>query len=576
MTYKDKYNYWLSCECIDGDTKRELKSIKDENEIEDRFYKDLEFGTGGLRGVIGAGTNRMNVYTVGKATQGLANYLNSNVKDPSVCIAYDSRLMSKDFAQTAAYVLCANGIHVKLFDSLRPTPMLSFAVRFLKCSAGIVITASHNPKQYNGYKVYGSDGGQVTDSAAKEVFSYIEEVKDFADIKTSKIKEDVLNGMLEIIGESVDAAYIDKVKNLVIRKEMVEKYASELKIIYTPLHGSGNIPVRRVLKELGFKSVNIVKEQEEPDGNFPTVSYPNPENPDVFKIALKMSEQIEPDIIFGTDPDSDRIGVVVKNKDGEYKVLTGNQTGALLMHYIISSLNDMKMLPENGAVIKTIVTTDIAKKIASDFNVSLIEVLTGFKYIGEKIKEFNEDESKTFLFGFEESYGYLSGEFVRDKDAVIAATLICEMALYYKRKNMNLFDALLELYSKYGFYSEELVSLECKGKEGQEQIGKAMDYLRHSMSSQICGRRIAVKEDYKIGISKDIIKIIENNIELPKSNVLKFIMEDGSWFVARPSGTEPKMKIYISAVGDSMEDSHKKLAELKENVMSIINVACNQ
>lgn len=576
MTYNDRYDYWLASESIDECTKKELKSIKDEKEIEDRFYKDLEFGTGGLRGIIGAGSNRMNIYTVGKTTQGLANYLKSKSKDSSVCIAYDSRLMSRDFAETAASVLCANGIHVKLFDSLRPTPMLSFAVRLFKCSGGIVITASHNPKQYNGYKVYGSDGGQVTDSAAKEIFSYIEGIKDFKDIKTSKIKEDELDGMLEIIGESVDKAYIDNVKRLVIRKEMVAKHASELNIIYTPLHGSGNIPVRRTLKELGFKNVSVVKEQEKPDGNFPTVSYPNPENPDVFQIALKMSEQIEPDIIFGTDPDCDRIGVVVKNDDGEFKVLTGNQTGALLTHYIISSLADMKMLPKNGAVIKTIVTTDIAKRIASSFNVSLIEVLTGFKYIGEKIKEFNENGDKTFLFGFEESYGYLSGEFVRDKDAVIAAALICEMALYYKRKNMNLYDALLELYSKYGFYSEELVSLECKGKEGQEQIRKAMDYLRHNMDSEICSSRIAIKEDYKTGIKKDIINIREEDIKLPKSNVLKFIMEDGSWFVVRPSGTEPKMKIYLSSVGNSMEHSHDKLAKFKENVMSIINIACNQ
>lgn len=578
MDYKEKYDKWLNSSYVDQNTKKELISIRDDKkEIEDRFYKELEFGTGGLRGVMGAGSNRMNIYTVEKATQGLADYINdkygmSHTSDTvSVGIAYDSRNMSQEFAETAARVLCANNIKVNLFESLRPTPMLSYAVRYLKSNAGIVITASHNPKQYNGYKVYGNDGGQVTDDDAKEILSYIEKIKSFSDIKMIDKCEALGSSMLTMIGEEIDKTYYEKVKSITIRKDFVKENANKLKVIYTPLHGSGNIPVRRVLKELGYDNVFVVKEQEKPDGNFPTVSYPNPENPDVFHIALNMAESIKPDLIFGTDPDCDRIGVIVKDKKGTYKVLTGNQTGVLLTYYILSSMKEMGILPRNGAVVKTIVTTDMAKKITDEYNVTLIDVLTGFKYIGEKIKEFEKNKDKNYIFGFEESFGYLAGNFVRDKDAVIASALVCEMALYYKQKGMTLYDALIKLYKKYGFYKEGLVSIELDGKEGQEKINKTIDYIRCSMDSSIENIKIVKKMDYKMGIQKDMVNGEENRINLPKSNVLKFVFEDESWFVVRPSGTEPKIKIYISVKGSSFEGAQKKYEKFKKNVVNIIN-----
>ncbi|KHD38473.1 phosphoglucomutase [Clostridium acetobutylicum] len=574
MSYKEKFKAWLDSEYVDVETKKELEAIKDEKEIEDRFYKDLEFGTGGLRGVIAAGSNRINIYTVGKATQGLADYLNKNYNNASIAIAHDSRIMSREFAERAASVLCANGIKTYLFDSLRPTPMLSFTVRHLNCKAGIVITASHNPKQYNGYKVYNEDGNQLTDNAAAEVLDFIEKTEDFSGVKLIDIKKAEKDGILDIIGEEVDKVYIDKVKDLTIRKDMVKESAKDLKIIYTPIHGSGNIPVRRVLKELGYENLTVVKEQEKPDGNFPTAPYPNPEQPSVFNIALELAKKVDPDVIFGTDPDCDRIGVLVKNKSGEYKVLTGNQTGVLLTHYIISSLKDTGKLPANGAVIKTIVTSEMTRKITEDYDMKLIDVLTGFKYIGEKIKEFEETNSNTYLFGFEESYGCLAGTFVRDKDAVVAATLVCEMALYYKNKGLSLDDALNELYEKYGFYKENLVSIELQGKEGQEKIQKALNYLRENMSDNVAGVKIVKKFDYKSSVEKDIPKNEEKKIELPKSNVLRFILEDGSWFVVRPSGTEPKMKVYLAVAGRNKEDSEARMNKFNNDVMDIINQAC--
>lgn len=575
MDYRGKYESWLSSEYIDEVTKQELRNLKDTKDIEDRFYKELEFGTGGLRGVIGAGSNRMNVYTVGKATQGLANYLlNNNFSDASVAIAYDSRNMSKEFAEAAALTLCANNIKVYIFESLRPTPMLSYTVRKLKCKAGIVITASHNPKQYNGYKVYGEDGGQVTDKSAKDILRLIENIEDFSQVRTMDKLIAQNTGLYNVIGEEIDKEYINEVKELSIRKDLIKERAKELNIIYTPIHGTGNIPIRRVLKELGYTNLHIVKEQEQPDGNFPTAPYPNPEEPQVFHIALDMAKSMQPDIIFGTDPDCDRIGVVVKDSSGEYKVLTGNQTGVLLTHYILNSLKESEKLPGNGAVIKTIVTTEMARKITEDFKVELIDVLTGFKYIGEKIKEFEMNRSKTYLFGFEESFGYLAGNFVRDKDAVIASMLICEMALYYKTKGMNLYEALIELYGKYGFYKENLVSLELKGKEGQERITRALEYLRCSMKGNINGVRIVKYCDYKASIERDILEDMQFVIDLPKSNVLKFILEDGSWFVVRPSGTEPKMKIYMAVVGKSIEDVNFKEREFSKSVMAIIDEAC--
>jgi len=578
MDYLEKYNTWLNSKIIDEKTKEELRNISEEKELEDRFYKDLEFGTGGLRGIIGAGSNRMNVYTVGKATQGLAEYLLNKYydEDISVSIAYDSRNMSKEFAEFAALTLCANGIKVNLFESLRPTPILSYTVRYLKSKAGIVITASHNPKEYNGYKVYGEDGGQVTDDTAKEILSFINNIDDFSKIKFIDMDEAKKSGLLRIIGEEVDNAYIDKVKNLSIRKDLVKEKAKELKIIYTPLHGTGNIPVRRVLKELGYENVHVVKEQEMPDGNFPTAEYPNPEESKVFNLALKMAEEIEPDIIFGTDPDCDRIGAVVKDNRGEYKVLTGNMMGALLTEYILSSLKEKGSLPKNGVVIKTIVTTDMTAEIAKSFNVEVIDVFTGFKYIGEKIKEFEKTGEKSYIFGFEESYGYLAGTFVRDKDAVIASMLICEMALYYKQKGMSLYDGLMNLYDKYGFFKEELVSIKLEGKDGQEKIWKILEHLRHSMKSDLNGTKIVRKLDYKKRIEKNLITLAEYVIDLPESNVLKFILEDDSSFVVRPSGTEPKMKIYLSVKGNSITDAKIKMNTLKESVMEIINNSCNQ
>ncbi|MBZ9607781.1 phospho-sugar mutase [Clostridium estertheticum] len=572
--YKEKYKSWINSNLIDLKLKKELEQLVDEKEIEDRFYKDLEFGTGGLRGVIGAGTNRMNIHTIGKANQGLADYLNSRYKgNISVSIAYDSRNMSKEFAIAAAETLCGNGIFVNLFEQLTPTPILSYAVRALKSKAGIVITASHNPKEYNGYKVYGDDGGQVTDEAASQIINCAASIKDFSKVKTMEFHKAKTNGMLTIIGENLYLSYIDKVKNLTMRKDLVKEYAKDLKIIYTPIHGSGNVPVRRVLKELGYDNVFVVKEQEMPDGNFPTAPYPNPEEPKVFELALIMAKDINPDIIFGTDPDCDRIGVVVKDKEGKYKVLTGNQTGVLLSNYILSSLSETNGLSKNGVVIKTIVTTNMVESIGEKYNVEVLDVLTGFKYIGEKIKEFENAGEKEFIFGFEESFGYLAGNFVRDKDAVIAAMLICEMTLYYKNKGMSLYDALMDIYKEHGYYEEGLVSIELAGKDGAEKIGNIIDHLRHSMNGLIGNNRIIKKMDYRAGLEVDLITNKEKIIKLPKSNVLKFVLEDGSWFVVRPSGTEPKMKIYLSVKGNSLENTYKKITELKENVMSIFDEA---
>ena len=570
MSYKEKYQAWLDSEIISDEIKNELKAIKDEKEIEDRFYKDLEFGTGGLRGVIGAGSNRMNIYTVSQATQGFADYLNASFENPSVAIAYDSRNMSPEFAKAAALTLCANNIKVNLFESLRPTPMLSFAVRELKCDGGIVITASHNPKIYNGYKAYDQFGCQLTDKPAKEVIDYVAKVSDFSMIKTISEEEALNKGLLKMIGEDVDKVYIEKVKSLAINTELVKEKAKDLKIIYTPIHGSGNIPVRRVLKELGYENVMVVKEQEAPNGEFPTAPYPNPEMPQVFELALKMAETEKPDIIFGTDPDCDRIGVVV-NANGEYKVLTGNQTGLLLTDYVLNAKKETNTLPANGVIIKTIVTTEGARKIADYYGVECMDVLTGFKYIGEKIHEFEVNKDKTYLFGFEESYGYLAGTFVRDKDAVIASMLIAEMTLYYKNKGMSLYEALIKLYERIGFFKEELISIELKGKEGQEKIASCIDGLRNSSLSEVDGVKVVTKYDYKLSLEENLVDGTKTEIKLPKSNVLKFILEDGSSFVVRPSGTEPKMKIYSAVRGTSLENAEKESARFKAAIMDIVN-----
>ena len=576
MVYREKYNEWISSSTISEEVKEELRAIKDEKEIEDRFYKELEFGTGGLRGIIGAGTNRMNVYTVGKATQGFADFINDTYKgEKAIAIAYDSRNMSKEFAKAAALTLCANDIKVYLYESLRPTPMLSFAVRHLKCKAGIVITASHNPKEYNGYKAYGEDGCQLTDEPAKEVIGYVNRVEDYSKIKTMSEEEALEKGLLVYIGENVDKAYIESLKSLTIREELVKDHAKDLKIVYTPIHGSGNVPVRRVLSELGYENVLVVKEQELPNGNFPTAPYPNPENPDVFKIAMEMANKVNADVIFGTDPDCDRIGVVVKDNKGEFRVLTGNQTGMLLVNYVLGSLKELNKLPKNGVVIKTIVTTESVRKMAEAYSVKLIDVLTGFKYIGEKIREFEETGSNEYLIGFEESYGYLFGTFSRDKDAVVASMLIAEMTLYYKKQGKTLYDALVEIYEQYGYFKESLVSVELKGKEGQEKIGRCLDLLRADEITEVNGVKVVKSFDYKSSTEKDLIANTTSKINLPKSNVLKYILEDDSWFVVRPSGTEPKMKVYLAVKGNSLEDADKQTERFKSSVMAIVNEKLN-
>lgn len=574
MLYKEKYNEWLQSNIIDEAIKTELKNITDEKEIEDRFYKELEFGTGGLRGVIGAGTNRMNIYTVSKATQGFANYLTKNFEKPSIAIAYDSRNMSKEFSKAAALTLNANGVKVYLYEELRPTPMLSFASRHLNCMGGIVVTASHNPKEYNGYKVYDEFGGQVTDEKANMIINEVNKIENFNEIKIIDETEAINKGLLVYIGEEIDKAYIDATKSLTIRTKLVEEKAKDLKVIFTPIHGAGNMPVRRVLSELGYENVEVVKEQEMPDGNFPTAPYPNPEDPKVFKLALDMAKTSNPDLIFATDPDADRIGVVVKDNCGEYKVLTGNQTGLLLTEYMLEALKEENKLPENGTVIKTIVTTDGVRNITDAYNVDVEEVLTGFKYIGEKMRQYEETNEKTYIFGFEESYGYLAGDFCRDKDAVVAAMLIAEMTLFYKEKGMSLYDGLIKLYNKYGYFKETLVSFELKGKEGSEKISTCIDSFRNEELKEINGYKVVMKNDYKLSVSEDIDGNKEV-INLPKSNVLKFTLENGSWFVVRPSGTEPKMKAYIAVKGSSMEDSDNMLEEFKNKVVELINNKLN-
>lgn len=575
--YREKYNQWLNSDIVSENLKKELLDIKDnEKEIEERFYKELDFGTGGLRGIIGAGTNRLNVITVGKATQGFSNFLNDEYgENKSVAIAYDSRNMSDVFAKAAALNLAANGIKTFLFKSLRPTPVLSFAVRYLGCKGGIVLTASHNPKIYNGYKAYDENGCQLTDEPAKRVIDYVNAIEDYSKIKTMDESKAIEEGLLVYIAENVDEAFIENLKEVTIREELVKNKAKDLKIVYTPIHGSGNIPVRTVLKELGYENVYVVKEQELPDGNFPTAPYPNPEDPKVFKLALELSEKVGADVIFGTDPDCDRIGVVVKDNNGEYKVLTGNQTGILLTHYVLSSLKELNKLPENGAVIKTIVTTEAVRKITDDYGVKLFDLLTGFKYIGEMMTEFEKSLEYKYLLGFEESYGYLIGTHARDKDAVVAAQMIAEMTLYYKEQGKTLYDALIDLYEKYGYFKESLVSVTLEGKEGQEKIASCIEALRNIKLEEVNGIKVNVALDYKLSKEVNNITKEEKTLDLPKSNVLKYVLEDDSWFAVRPSGTEPKMKVYLAIKGRSLEDAENKSADFEKNVMAIINEKLN-
>ncbi len=568
MEYRKKYEQWLNSPIIDEKTKEELRAIaNDEKEIEDRFYKDLEFGTGGLRGVIGAGSNRINIYTVGKATQGLANYIIKHGKeamDRGVVIAYDSRRMSAEFAERAALILNANGIKAFLYSELQPVPVLSFTVRELKAIAGIVITASHNPPQYNGYKVYWEDGAQIGLDRANEIIGHINEIKNLEEIKDMPREQALEEGLLNIIGEEVLNKYVDRVVGLSLNPELVKEMGDKVNIIYTPLHGSGNKLVRRVLDEVGFKNVKVVTEQELPDPNFSTVRYPNPEEREVFELAIDMAKKDgnNTDIILGTDPDCDRVGVVVKNTEDEYVVLTGNQVGALLINYILSTLKKKQGLPENGVVIKTIVTSKMGEKIAQSYGVDVIDTLTGFKFIGEKMNQFEKTKSSTYLFGYEESYGYLAGDYIRDKDGVSSSMLICEMAAYYKSKGMSLYEGLVELWEKYGYFHEELKSIEAKGKEGMEQITQMMEGLRKNPPKELAGVKVVLIEDYKESKRYNLMENTTSPIELPVSDVLRYTLEDESWFAIRPSGTEPKVKLYFSVIGQSAEDAKNKIEKL--------------
>lgn len=561
MRYMNKYQEWLEGDAFDEATKEELRGIKEDlKEIEDRFYTELEFGTAGLRGIIGAGTNRMNIYNVRKATQGLANFLNRQALiAPKVAIAYDSRNYSDVFAKEAALVLAANGVHAYLFEALRPVPELSFTVRHLKCDAGIVVTASHNPPEYNGYKVYGSDGAQVIAPYDQMIIEEVNALTDFNLIKTITKEKALENGLLTIIGKEVDEAYIACVKEQVLNQNAIDQVAEDFKIVYTPLHGTGNIPVRTILKEVGFKNIYVVEEQEAPDGNFPTVTSPNPENKEAFKLAIGLAKDVQADLIMGTDPDADRVGVLVRNHDGDYEVLTGNMLGAMLTEYILSQRATKGMLSSKGVVIKTIVTTEMIRPICKAYNVEVMEVLTGFKYIGEQIRLFESHGDKAYLFGFEESYGCLAGTYARDKDAVVACMLAAEMAAYYKTKGMTLYEGLISLYEKYGFYKEEVQSITLKGIEGLSKMKDVMKNLREEGLSAIGAYTVVRTRDYEKGVGN-----------LPKSNVLYYELTDAAWLCVRPSGTEPKIKFYIGVKGSSEEDAACKVQAIKEAVNVLI------
>lgn len=574
MEYLKKYEQWCNGEIFDNETKKELLEIKeDENEIKERFYKDLEFGTAGLRGIIGAGTNRMNKYTVTRATQGLANYiLKQGGKDKGVAIAFDSRRMSPEFSEEVALCLNANGIKTYRFDTLRPTPELSFAVRKLGCIAGIVITASHNPPEYNGYKVYWEDGAQIVSPKDKEIIAEVNNVNDYKEIKTISKEEAITKGLYNIVGKEIDDAYINELKRLVLNKDIITKVQKDLKIVYTPLHGTGNLPVRRILKELGFENVYVVPEQELPDGDFPTISYPNPEDAKAFELALALGKKIDADVILATDPDADRLGVYAKDsKTGEYKSFTGNMSGLLIAEYELSQKREKEILPNNGVLIKTIVSSNMADAIAREYNIKLIEVLTGFKYIGEQIKLFEQNHNYEYLFGFEESYGCLIGTHARDKDAIVAVMALCEAAAYYKSKGITLWDQMINIYEKYGYYKEGLVSITMKGIEGAEKIKAMLEDFRNNPLKEISGYKVESMRDYSTGKIFNYIDGKEYNTNLPISNVIYYDLEDSAWCCVRPSGTEPKIKFYVGVKGISMKDAELKLQKLKEEINNLVN-----
>lgn len=574
MGYKEMYEEWLNNPYFDDATKAELKAIEgNEKEIEDRFYMDLEFGTAGLRGIIGAGTNRMNIYVVRRATQGLANYIAKvDKKSQGVAIAYDSRHMSPEFAQEAALCLAANGIKAYIFETLRPTPELSFAVRHLGCVAGINVTASHNPPEYNGYKVYWEDGAQITPPHDSGIMGEVKAISDWNTVKTMDKEEAVNAGLFEVIGQAVDDAYMAELKKQIIHMDAIQAEGKNLKIVYTPLHGTGNIPARRILKELGFENVYVVPEQELPNGDFPTVSYPNPEAAEAFELGLKLAKEVDADIVLATDPDADRLGVRVKDKNGEYHDLTGNMSGCLLANYELSQRKAVNgSLPEDGALVKTIVTTNLADAIAKGYNVKLIEVLTGFKYIGQQILGFENSGKGTYLFGFEESYGCLIGTYARDKDAIVATMALCEAAAYYKTQGKTLWDAMIDMYEEFGYYKDAIQAVTMKGIEGLQKIQEIMTTLRQNPPAEFAGHKVTAVRDYKLDEITDLATGEKKPTGLPNSNVLYYELTDDAWVCVRPSGTEPKVKFYYGVKGTSLTDADEKSDAMGKAVLEMVD-----
>ena len=574
MEYLNEYKKWCTSDVFDEETKKELLNIKDnKKEIEDRFYKELEFGTAGLRGIIGAGTNRMNIYTVGKATQGLANYIKkNNGEERGVAIAFDSRHMSKEFSEEAALILNANGIKTYLFDSLRPVPELSFAVRELNCIAGIMITASHNPPKYNGYKVYWEDGAQIVPPVDKDIINEVKAIEDYKEIKKISKAEGERKKLYTVIGKEIDEKYMEALEKLVLNPEIIKKQ-KDLKIVYTPLHGTGNIPVKTILNKLGFEKVYIVKEEEKPNGDFPTVDYPNPEDPKAFKLALKLAKEKDADIVLATDPDADRLGVYAKDsKTGEYKSFTGNMSGLLIAEYELSQKRERNNIPQNGILIKTIVSSNLADAISKKYNIQLKEVLTGFKYIGEQIKIFEKTNENTYLFRFEESYGCLIGTHARDKDGIAAVMALCEAAAYYKEKGFTLWDQMINIYEEYGYYKEDLLSITLEGVEGASKIKEMMENLRNNIPTRIGEYKVEKFRDYKTEKIINMETKEEEKTGLPESNVLYFDLENDFWVCVRPSGTEPKIKFYVGVKGSNIEDAEIKVKKLKEDLNEIIEM----
>ncbi|MGG1678179.1 phospho-sugar mutase [Neobacillus sp. NRS-1170] len=573
MKWLKEAEKWFSFNGLEEDLKVKLKEIQDNTSlVEEHFYKHLEFGTGGMRGELGPGINRLNTYTIRRAAKGLGRYIleqGESAKQRGVVIAYDSRHKSPEFALEVAKTVGKYGIKAYLFEELRPTPVLSFALRYLNAFSGVVITASHNPPEYNGFKVYGEDGGQIPPEAADTIIHYVNAVENELTVEVAEEQELLASGLLTYIGEEIDHAYVEQLKTLQLNPELVREVAKDFKIVYSPLHGTGNKPVRAGLRAFGFENVTVVKEQELPDPNFSTVKSPNPEEHAAFELAIQYGEEIGADILMATDPDADRLGVAVKNNEGEYVVLTGNQTGALMLEYLLSQKQAKGLLPDNGVVIKTIVTSEIGRAIAEHYGVQAMDTLTGFKFIGEKINDFELTGQHTFLLGYEESYGYLIGDFVRDKDAVQSAVFVAEVAAFYKSKGMTMYEGLLSIFEKYGFYQEALQSITLKGKDGAEQIARLMDTFRSERVSVVAGMEVAAMEDYST--STKFINGTDTQIDLPRSNVLKYHLTDGSWFCLRPSGTEPKAKFYFAVKGTSMADSKEKLSSIQEAVMNKVN-----